>query len=100
MTYRLNSNVPLIYNPYDIRQHRQDILPPFKQRKEKVVYLNSNCGALNNRNEKVRSMMKAGVEVAAIGSCLRNTQRPLSGNKQNWFQKYRVCIGNFYAFIN
>jgi len=89
MTYRLKSPFPSIYDVYDIYEKTEII--PFKDKINALVYINSNCGALNNRNGIVESIQQAGVPLHAMGGCLHNT--PFRGNSvPDAFRSYKVCI--------
>ncbi|KAJ3238863.1 4-alpha-L-fucosyltransferase [Chytriomyces hyalinus] len=92
MTYRLNSDVPLIYDVMDIRKPLDSNLPSFKDRKPSVSFVNRNCDALNGRSEIVRALMNAGVPVDAAGICLHNTESTDQVNKKLEFQTHRVCV--------
>ncbi|KAJ3405977.1 hypothetical protein CcCBS67573_g02235 [Chytriomyces confervae] len=92
MTYRLNSDVPLLYEVMDIRTPFEPNLPSFKDRKASVSFVNRNCDALNGRSEIVRALMTAGVPVDAAGLCLHNTDSTDQVDKRLEFQTHRVCV--------
>ncbi len=55
---------------------------PWDKRQDALVYINSNCGALNGRNEVVRQLMDLNqLPVHAWGACLRNKVVSAMGRK-------------------
>jgi hypothetical protein len=87
MTYRLNSDVPLVYIPYDIRKHND--IPRFEDRKEAAPFLNRNCAA-SDRTNLIKNLMKY-VKIDSVGQCLHNADIPFA-SKKDLFKGYRVCV--------
>lgn len=66
---------------------------PVSKKTPAVVFLNSNCGALNGRNEIVKRVMDLGqIEVHSYGRCLNNRQMAPSDDKVALFSRYKFCI--------
>ena len=92
MTYRLDSNIPL---PYLRRDHLERMFEepvPFAQKKDAIVYLQSNCGALSNRDDVVRGLMDRNITVESRGRCLNNAPPiPFNESKVEAFKHYKFC---------
>jgi len=72
MTYRLRSTIPLTYlRPGHIEDFSRPLLP-FAQKRNAVVYIQSNCGATSGRDEILQLLIRLGIAVEARGACLNN----------------------------
>jgi hypothetical protein len=100
MTYLLDSDVPFIYAPFDIRRANR-ALPDFESRKAALLYVNSNCRPANNREIIVSKLaVNYSVPLDAAGKCLNNAPelakrlRSAGGyfDKKKLVRHYRVCI--------
>jgi len=72
MTYRLTSAIPL---PYLREGHVSDFrlpLVPFAEKRNEVIYIQSNCAALSGRDDILRRLVELGVKLTARGACLNN----------------------------
>jgi len=81
MTYRIRSHIPL---PYLRAGHVEDFakpLVPFEQKKNAVVYIQSNCGARSGRDDILRGIVDLGIVLEARGPCMNNA--PLVGREQS-----------------
>ena len=92
MTYRLRSAIPI---PYLHREHVLDFakpLVPFEEKRDEVIYIQSNCGATSGRDAILSALPSLGVPLHARGACLNN-QPPLprSVGKRDTMRQYKIC---------
>jgi len=67
--------VPMPYFSW-VEYDLQDAMPGYDLRQKAVVFVAKNCNSLNGREAFVRSMIKFGVQVDSISSCLNNAEWP------------------------
>lgn len=105
MTYRLNSQVVMAYEPFDIRSSPEEELPKWEGREAAVMYMNSNCAPKNKREEIMKALLDRGVAIHAMGACMNNIKEPevakqaepakhphRSYAKRKIMEGYRVCV--------
>jgi alpha-1,3-fucosyltransferase 10 len=73
MTYKLTSDVPAVY--FSSNETRYLTPPQNKTDEAPVVFIASNCGPLNNRNDYVTELMKH-IKVDSYGKCMHNKDFP------------------------
>lgn len=59
-TYRLTDDMPYLYPPFDVRASNESAQPGFEDRAAAVLYINSNCFPLNDRNRIVQARAARG----------------------------------------
>eukprot|EP00455_Lapot_gusevi_P018094 TRINITY_DN1980_c0_g1_i6.p1 TRINITY_DN1980_c0_g1~~TRINITY_DN1980_c0_g1_i6.p1 ORF type:complete len:403 (+),score=11.29 TRINITY_DN1980_c0_g1_i6:147-1355(+) len=76
-TYRLDSDIPRPYFPYDSGPGRlfDPPVPTSQRQKAPVMWVASNCEANNRRLDYVKELMKY-IEIDSYGSCLKNKEWP------------------------
>jgi len=75
MLMQFTSPVPMPYFSW-VEYDLQDAMPGYDLRQKAVVFVAKNCNSLNGREAFVRSMIKFGVQVDSISSCLNNAEWP------------------------
>lgn len=65
---------------------------PLAQKKDAVVFINSNCQAPSGRTEIVKGLKENGITVDALGSCLNSEAgKVLPRGAAEKFESFRRC---------
>lgn len=92
MTYRLASPIPV---PYLHREHVEDFARPtvpFDEKRDEIIYIQSNCAASTGRDDILRRVSQLGVGLHARGACLNNQPSlPRSVGKKDTMKLYKIC---------
>lgn len=100
--YRLNSSLPVVFEPFDVRRPPPGPAPPgFGERAPALLYMASNCITRTGRDELVAKLAELGVPLVAPGKCQHNTDEDPSRQlpaderanvKLEWARRHRVCV--------
>jgi len=93
--FRWDSDIPALYSsPYLIEDKLFDpVRVPTPSKITALVYINSNCNALNGRNDIVEQIMDIGdIPVHNYGKCLNNRHAKENEVKEDIISKYKFCI--------
>jgi len=95
LSFRWDSDIPALYSsPYLIEDKLFDpVRVPTPSKITALVYINSNCNALNGRNDIVEQIMDIGdIPVHNYGKCLNNRHAKENEVKEDIISKYKFCI--------
>lgn len=93
MSYRLSADVVTHYFPNSTQLYSAPRIPT-SQKKNRIVYLQRNCGAPSRRDEIIKRLMQMGLPIDAYGSCLHNVEESASKrfDKMELFSQHKFCI--------
>lgn len=97
MTYRLCSQVPVLYFDYNKHQVGALFTPPkpFEEKKTGLAYVNSNCAAKSGRSDIMKQVIaKATAElpVHSYGRCDNNMNLGHDFDKTELIAGYKFCV--------
>ena len=94
MLMQFSSPIPMPYFSW-VEYDLQDWMPDYEAREKAVVFIAKNCNSLNGREQLVRGLIKHGVRVDAVSSCLNNKEWPADvprNHKHGVLKKYLVYL--------
>lgn len=93
MTYRLSSHIPLPYLHADHVAAIARPLLPFKEKRDEVIFIASNCLTHTFRDEILRLVSTMGVVLHSRGGCLNNMPSlSLADDKWEVMRVYKICV--------